>query len=102
MHLDGEDLKRCPLRPMLDDPAWYSEVFLAHRWREKGQLPEPGTWKDQPAKLPGLMSVMDEAIADGQTAHHERQAKRQKGASGGPRPRPRPKPKPKPAKGKAR
>ncbi|AHC30449.1 hypothetical protein CC53_gp032 [Rhizobium phage vB_RleS_L338C] len=52
-------LKRCPRRPLLDDPQFFSELFWGHQQFKKGILPEEGGLLSQPAKLMQLYFVID-------------------------------------------
>ncbi len=89
---DGKTLRRCPLRGLLDTPDLFQELFTAWQWREKGFLPEQGAWRDQPAKLPWLLDVMDRAIEDARDAERKRDESRRTRAAalkkGGQRPTP--------------
>lgn len=91
------ELKRCPLRPLLDHSQWFRELFETWYWREKGYLADPGTWKDQAAKVPQLMSILDRAMGDAtedkrdrDTARQKRQSKVKSGGKAAAQKRPRP------------
>ena len=80
-HLDGEPLLRCPLRFKLENPAWFVTAYQAWHWREKGFLPNAGSWQDQPFKFSQLCDVIDSAMseADAETqAQRKAQADREK------------------------
>ncbi|SNS83854.1 MULTISPECIES: hypothetical protein [unclassified Azospirillum] len=61
---DGEEARRCPKRPLLDQPEALAAVFTAYRWFTKGHLIESGSWIDQPAVYCDLMQIIDMAQAD--------------------------------------
>jgi hypothetical protein len=67
--IDGEELRRCVLRPQFENPEWFAVVFDMYHWREKGFLAEPGTYLDQAWKVPHLMAIVDKALEDGQAEH---------------------------------
>lgn len=74
---EAEQLERCPRRPYHDNPRWYHELFAAWGYVQKGLLPESGSWRDQPAKLPPLLEVIDAALAEGQKEHEKQEKRRQ-------------------------
>jgi hypothetical protein len=61
---DGERTLRCPRRPYLDEPDWYNQIFEAYSWREKGFLPQPGTWRDQDHRFVLACNIIDRAHSD--------------------------------------
>lgn len=46
--LDGESIRRCPMAIVTDQSIEYVRVY---NFFQKGYLPNPGGWLDQPAKL---------------------------------------------------
>lgn len=62
--VDGEDIFRCPRRPILEEPVYFSAVFRAYGDYQRGILPENGGVLDQPARLLQSFRVIDEAAAD--------------------------------------
>lgn len=74
-------LDRCPQRAYLDNPLWYHELFGIWGWREKGQLPDPGGWRDQGAKIPKLLLLIDQAVAEGNEAKEKQEKQRQNRAA---------------------
>ena len=58
-NINGEELYRCPNRPLLDDPVYYNELFLVFGWYKKGFFPDDGTYLDQPNKLVECFSIID-------------------------------------------
>ena len=61
---DGEHTLRCPRRPYLDNSSWYNHLLEVYGWREKGFLPNPGTWRDQDQRFVSICAVIDKAKAD--------------------------------------
>lgn len=53
--------KRCPRRPLLDDPELFSEVFWSHQLFKRGILPEDGGLLNQPGKLVEMWNQIDRA-----------------------------------------
>lgn len=74
--LDGVDMVRCPLRPQLDDPYYFTNVINQWAWRERGFLADDGTYLDQAAKIPTLMAIIDSAKADGDEQNQAREKAR--------------------------
>lgn len=61
---DGEEIKRCPKRPFLENPVYFNDLYMIHHWVGKGYLPDPGTYEDQGAKLPVLLYIIDAALSE--------------------------------------
>lgn len=61
--MDGVALTRCPRRPLLDDPDFYSEVFWLYQAYQKGFLPEEGGLQDQATVLISSFQVIDAAMS---------------------------------------
>jgi len=59
-----EEWWRCPRRPVKDDPALFYEVSRLWSMREKGFLPYPGSYLEQPAVLVECWDIVDRAIAE--------------------------------------
>ncbi|KKK52608.1 hypothetical protein LCGC14_3103210, partial [marine sediment metagenome] len=64
MPFDGERISRCPRKPYLDSPEWFNSLFEAYSWREKGFLPQPGTWRDQDHRFVIACNIIDRAHSD--------------------------------------
>lgn len=56
---NGERLKRCPRRAILDNPGLYIEVFRLYKFYQKGFLPYPGGIENQASKLVQYFHIMD-------------------------------------------
>jgi hypothetical protein len=66
---DGEEVRRCPRRVILEDrEGFYPAVFGHYRAYKAGFLPEPGGTGDQSAFLMGCMHIMSSAMAEVQQA----------------------------------
>lgn len=61
--ISGEVHKRCPRRPILDDPGYYQELFWLYRQKERGYLVNSGGLHDQPALLVESFRIMDATLA---------------------------------------
>ncbi len=62
--LDDEKLTRCPIRPLLDFPVFFREVYDMYRWFGKNFLPEPGTWMDQSLVFVSCVEIIEKALSD--------------------------------------
>lgn len=76
--LDGQLYFRCPLRGFREDPLGFSDLFRAYGWAQKGVMPEPGGYLDQPVRLLRLMETVEKAVHDGHEAKRERETVRQR------------------------
>jgi hypothetical protein len=76
LEVGGMTLLRCPRRPLLDDPNFYSEVFWLYRSWKDGHLPEGSATgvHGQPNKMLMAYRVMDNAKHDAFSAKATRQA----------------------------
>ncbi len=91
INFDGERILRCPRKPYLDNPDWYNRILEFYGWREKGFLPNPGTWRDQDQRFVTICAVIDKAKSDADAEENEiRDAKQaqmkaqgRRGAGGG-------------------
>jgi hypothetical protein len=72
LQLDEEVLWRCPLRPWLGNPGWFNEVMFSYNLYKEGFFPEPGTWKDQSARLLVFFQVIDQALADAEDTNRRK------------------------------
>lgn len=77
IELDGEELVRCPSRPLLDDPMLYSELFWLYRSYKEGHMPEASTLGlyGQPHRLLRMFRVIDGAFSDLQAEKDNRRNK---------------------------
>jgi hypothetical protein len=64
MIFDNEEIRRCPLRPFLENPREYSEWFSLYSFREKNVMAEAGGYFDQPNVYIEIMSEMASALGD--------------------------------------
>ncbi len=70
--IDGVESRRCPNRPFLDDPLFYSEIFRLSGWVKKGFLPEPGGVLDQANCLVECLEIIEDAHYAAQKAKEEK------------------------------
>ncbi len=89
--IHGVEQRRCPRRPILENPAAFSELFWLYRNYKAGYLPEAGGLDDQPAKLMKSLRVIDAAVSETEKFKEEQESKQQRrrGKAGGIRGRPR-------------
>lgn len=57
-------IRRCPLRPTLDRPAFYQRLFWLYGNYTRGILPEDGGLSNQPALLVEAFEVLDAAYSE--------------------------------------
>lgn len=62
IELEGEKMLRCPRRPILDDPAFYGEVFGLYRNFQKGFLYDEGSLGSQPAVVVDCFQVLEQTL----------------------------------------
>ncbi len=81
--IDGEEHRRCPRRPILEDPGHYADIFYLYRQSKEGYLPEDGGLSNQPAKLMELFRETDAALRKVEQHKEEQEAaKRRRRAVG--------------------
>jgi hypothetical protein len=64
LEIDGEVVERCPRRPLLDTPDFFSAAFWLYGNYDRGILPEGGTLKSNPHKLVQVFRVIQTAKDD--------------------------------------
>jgi hypothetical protein len=77
LNIEGEVHLRCPRRPILDDPAFYRELFWLYRQKEKGYLVNHGGLDDLPTFLADAFRVIDATLSRIE-AHKKDEAARKK------------------------
>ena len=60
--INGENHFRCPLRPLLEEPAWVQRVLFFYSFYKDQQYPDPGTFYDQSSRYLMLMQVVENAF----------------------------------------
>lgn len=75
--MDGEELTRCPRRPLLDDPALFKEAFEVYSWYKRGYFPDQGSYLDQAAAYVQFIDIFERAIAEAKAVKDEREGTRQ-------------------------
>lgn len=82
---DGEETKRCPRRPIKEDPQRYALVFEQYAAYMKGYLPDEGALLSQGYRFTRTISIVGNAMAEAKVALDERerikQARKNKAAS---------------------
>lgn len=76
MSLDGVDIYRCPRRPILDDPNYYTSVFLAYKAYIRGYLPDEGSLEDQGYRFAHTMAVVENAVSEARAEQERRDARK--------------------------
>lgn len=76
--IEGVEQRRCPRRPILDDPDFYSEVFWLYRQSRSGYLMEDGGLNDQPAMMMKCFRIIDRAIGQVEGFRKEQEERRRK------------------------
>lgn len=61
--INGVTHRRCPRRPILDDPEHYKEMFWLYRQKEKGYLTDDGGLMGQANYVVESFKVIDDALA---------------------------------------
>lgn len=59
LDIDGEQVWRCPRRPIKDDPAFWHSMMTSYAQYRHGHLPAPGGTDQQPNKLMALISLLN-------------------------------------------
>lgn len=67
-----EEWWQCPRRPILDDPYMFDFVLKSWGARERGFLPYPGAYLDQPAKLVQAWDAVDAGLAEARRMHDKK------------------------------
>ncbi len=75
LSFDGEDLFRCPRRPLLDETEDFSHIFNVYGWYKNGMLPDEGTWRDQPNKFVQVMTIMDRTLNEAERQNMDTKTK---------------------------
>jgi hypothetical protein len=73
---EKEDWWGCPRRPVLDDPRLFAELSHLYGMREKGFLPYPGSYLEQPNVFVEGMHVLDAVVAEVDRVEDKRRALR--------------------------
>lgn len=81
LEFDGQELKRCPRRPLLDETDYFDNIFDVYSWYKQGHLPEEGTWRDQPAKFCSTMRAMERAFNEADDEKRAREESKRNRAS---------------------
>lgn len=73
MKFDGERVKRCPRRPLLEEPDRYASIFAAYRSYMKGQFPDPGPLHAQAHPFVVYMQIVEDAVAEAEKDRERRE-----------------------------
>lgn len=79
--MDGEELLRCPRRPLLEDPEFFSELFWNYKAFQRGFLPNAGGLEDQPVMLMDSFRVLEQALDLCEAQKREKEARRSRRAA---------------------
>jgi len=69
-------LARCPRRPLLDRPTYFTELFWLYSNYSNGILPESGGLDDQPHKLMASIRTLIRARQDAESEKDDREKRR--------------------------
>ena len=83
----GEETRRCPRRPIYEDPASFSYWLRLYRNYTLGMLPEEGGILDQTSMATEVFKLLDNAYARVREHNEGEQAKRNKSPKSGARKR---------------
>lgn len=78
LKLNGEELWRCPRRPVLEDPDGFRFWLGLYRNYQLGVLPEAGAWLDQSSMTVEVFKVLDYAysrVEEHRASERERKSK---------------------------
>ena len=78
LKLNGEELWRCPRRPVLEDPDGFRFWLRQYRNFQNGVLPDPGSWLEQASMTVEVFGVLDYAysrVEEHRASERERKAK---------------------------
>lgn len=71
-YFEGLKFERCPAYYVNRAAAWIRDAFQIYAWADKGLLPFPGTWLDQPSKIIDVLEIIGALIT--KKADDERRA----------------------------
>lgn len=71
LQMDGEDLWRCPRRPIFEEPDLWNEMLLLYGQYQEGRFPDDGGLNSQPAKYLLVMQAMSSAQAEAEKAREK-------------------------------
>lgn len=80
IEINGEVHKRCPRRPILDEPEFFQELFWLYRQKEKGYLVQTGGLDDQPSFLMEAFKVIDATLSKIEMHRREEQERKRRRA----------------------
>ena len=63
IRIDGEEVWRCPRRPIKDDPGYWRRLLFFYGMYRKGHLPDPGAVSEQSNKAMQLFAIVDDVVA---------------------------------------
>ena len=64
IRIDGEEVWRCPRRPIKDDPGYWRRLLFFYGMFKKGHLPDPGAVSEQSNKAMQMFAIVDDVVAD--------------------------------------
>ena len=72
--IDNEMIWRCPRRPLLDDPAYWSKLLFSYSLFRDGHMIDEGSVSSQSFKAMTLFGIIQDAMAAVETEKAERAA----------------------------
>lgn len=82
MVMDGEEIYRCPRRPILDQPEFIATVIGQYRTYMRGYLPDAGSLEDQGYRYTVLMGIVENAVTEAQAEIDRRERRKAKNPGG--------------------
>lgn len=73
MVFDGEETRRCPRRPVFEDPELFLLAFEHYGHYMKGFLPDEGSLQSQGNRFVRYVSIIREASSEAQAAREEQE-----------------------------
>lgn len=78
LKLNGEEVWRCPRRPVLEEPDGFRFWLGLYRNYQLGVLPDPGSWLEQASMTVEVFKVLDYAysrVEEHRASERERKSK---------------------------
>lgn len=72
MTFDGAEMRRCPRRPVKEDPHFYAMAFERYDAYMKGHLPDEGALESQAYKVMRVNAVVSSAIDEARAEKHRK------------------------------
>jgi hypothetical protein len=77
LQIDGEEVRRCPRRPLKDDPRYWNRLLFFYGLYKQGHLPDPGAVTEQSHKAMELFQIIGDVADDCAREKAERERRKQ-------------------------